>query len=191
MDSLLALDETLFFIINNDWHIASLDTILPFWRNKLFWIPLYVFLISFSLLNFKRQGLYFIFAAIIAVGIADSVSSQLIKKTIQRQRPCNQEVLRNQVKLLVPCGGGYSFTSSHAANHFALATFISLTLGGLVKGIRLPLFLWAGIISFAQVYVGVHFPLDVFCGAMLGIFVGYIVATFFSKRIQLHRAHTD
>lgn len=191
MDSLLALDETLFFIINNDWHVAFLDTILPFWRNKLFWIPLYVFLISFSLLNFKKQGLYFIFAAIIAVGIADSVSSQLIKKTIQRQRPCNQEAMRNQVDLLVPCGGGYSFTSSHAANHFALATFISLTLGGLVKGIRLPLFLWAGIISFAQVYVGVHFPLDVFCGAILGIFVGYIVATFFSKRIQLREAHID
>lgn len=191
MDSLLALDETLFFIINNDWHVAFLDTILPFWRNKLFWIPLYVFLISFSLLNFKKQGLYFIFAAIIAVGIADSVSSQLIKKTIQRQRPCNQEAMRSQVELLVPCGGGYSFTSSHAANHFSLATFISLTLGGLVKGIRFPLFLWASIISFAQVYVGVHFPLDVFCGAILGIFVGYIVATFFSKRIRLREAYIN
>lgn len=186
METLLQFDESLFFIINHDWHTAWLDVLMPFWRNKLFWIPLYIFLVSFSILNFKKQGLYFIFAALITVGMADSVSSQLIKKTVQRERPCNQEDMRSQVKLLIRCGSGYSFTSSHAANHFALATFISLTLGGIIKGIRIPLFLWAGIISFAQVYVGVHFPLDVISGGILGIFIGWIVAKFFSKRIQLN-----
>lgn len=154
---------------------------MTFWRNKYFWIPLYVFIASFLVLNFKKQGLYLILAAAITVGVADTVSSKFIKKTVQRVRPCNDLWLKQDVQLLVNCGSGYSFTSSHATNHFALATFLSLTLGVLIRGIRWPLFLWAGLVAIAQVYVGVHYPSDVLFGALLGIGIGWIMAYFFRR----------
>ena len=179
MNQLLQLDQTIFFFINNDLHTPILDYIMTLWRNKYFWIPLYVFIASFVWLNFKKKGLYLILAAILSVGVADTVSSQLIKKTVQRLRPCNNTQINSEIKLLVRCGSGYSFTSSHAANHFALATFLSLTLGGAIRAVRWPLFLWASLVAFAQVYVGVHYPLDVLSGALLGILVGYGLAKVF------------
>jgi undecaprenyl-diphosphatase len=83
--------------------------------------------------------------------------------------------------LLDHCSGGFSFTSSHAANHFGLAMFIVMTLQPLLKNYRYLFLFWAAIISYAQVYVGVHFPLDVFAGAIIGISVGYLNSKLYYK----------
>jgi undecaprenyl-diphosphatase len=83
--------------------------------------------------------------------------------------------------LLDHCSGGFSFTSSHAANHFGLAMFIVMTLQPLLKNYRYLFLIWAAIISYAQVYVGVHFPLDVFAGAIIGIAVGYLNSKLYIK----------
>lgn len=72
----------------------------------------------------------------------------------------------------VPCSNGFSFTSSHATNHFALGTFFFLLFS--FTAYRFLFLVWAGVISFAQVYVGVHYPVDVICGALLGILIGFI-----------------
>ena len=109
------------------------------------------------------------------------MSSELVKKTVRRIRPCNDPELQEEVKLLVSCGAGYSFTSSHATNHFAVAAFISMTLGLLYRWIRLPLFLWAASIAFGQVYVGVHYPLDVIGGGILGVLIGFIIARLYQQ----------
>jgi undecaprenyl-diphosphatase len=84
----------------------------------------------------------------------------------------------------VKCGNAYSFTSSHATNHFAIATFLSLTLGKRFKKIKWPLLTWAGMICLAQVYVGVHFPLDVFCGAILGMIIGWLWSFVFNNNFK-------
>jgi len=89
------------------------------------------------------------------------------------------------VRLLVHCGRAYSFTSSHAANHFAIAVFISLTLGLLYSWIKWPLLLWAGSIAYGQVYVGVHYPLDVIVGSLVGIIIGYLVAKLYLSAEKL------
>ena len=96
-------------------------------------------------------------------------------------RPCNDIIFQDTVELRVDCGGGYSFTSSHATNHFALAMFIIFTLGKKNRWIRWGLILWAGSIAYAQVYVGVHYPLDVFIGSLLGILIGTFVASFYGS----------
>jgi undecaprenyl-diphosphatase len=89
-----------------------------------------------------------------------------------------------QVRLLLDhCSGGYSFTSSHATNHFGLAMFISQTLKPIINKFRWPLFLWAGSIAYGQVYVGVHYPLDVVVGSLLGCAIGYMVSSFYNSRI--------
>jgi undecaprenyl-diphosphatase len=85
------------------------------------------------------------------------------------------------------CPVSSSFTSSHAANHFAAAMFIFTTFRKTISPKWAFLFLWAFAISYAQVYVGVHFPFDIFCGAIAGVILGYIPATIFNKKIGLEK----
>jgi len=181
MIDLLQLDQSLFQLINSEWTSNWLDTLMPLLRNKLFWIPVYTFIISFSLINFGKKGLYLLLFGILTIAISDTLSSRVIKKSIKRVRPCNDILIKDSVELRVHCGGGYSFTSSHAANHFALAMFIIFTLGKNNRWIQASLILWASSIAYAQVYVGVHYPLDVLVGSFLGIFIGTFVATFYSS----------
>ncbi len=180
MTTLLQLDQTLFFLINDAGHTPWLDVLMPLWRERLFWIPLYLALSGFVIWKFgAARGVVFILAVVTAFGVADLTSSRVIKPAVERLRPCNEPAIKEQVKLLVHCGGGYSFTSSHAANHFAVAVFICLTLGRFYRRIRLPLLLWAASIAYGQVYVGVHYPLDVLCGALLGTALAWGVAVLY------------
>lgn len=180
MESILHLDEQLFYLINNGWQNPFFDAIMPIWREKSTWIPLYVLLAVFIVYRFKIKGLYLILALGLLIGISDNLSSQLIKKNVRRIRPCNDATVQDN-HLLISCGSGYSFPSTHAANHFAIATFLSLTLGQFYRKIRLPLYLWAASIALGQVYVGVHYPLDIICGALFGALLAYIAAKLYLK----------
>lgn len=111
--------------------------------------------------------------------MSDQMSSTLVKENVQRLRPCQQDKLKDQIILRVPCKRSYSFTSSHATNHFAIAAFLFFVLGSYLLVFRWPLFVWAGIISFSQVYVGIHFPLDILFGAILGVLIGSLNAYLF------------
>ncbi len=176
MTELLQLDQQLFELINGEWRTSFLDTIMPYWRNKKFWIPAYLLLAVFVFYRYRWYGLYFALALGLTVGVADTVSSRVIKKSVQRLRPCNDPELKDDVKLLVECGVGYSFTSSHATNHFAVAVFLALTLGALFHWLPWLLFVWAAGVAYGQVYVGVHYPLDVAAGALLGALIGFLTA---------------
>lgn len=181
MEQLIAADQFLFELINGQAHNAVLDWLMPIWREKSTWIPLYIALAAFVGYKYRLQGLYLLLALALAVGLADTVSSKIIKPSVHRLRPCNDPALKDEVQLLVHCGSGYSFTSSHASNHFAVAAFLSLTLGLHYRRIRWPLYLWAASIALGQVYVGVHYPLDIFIGAILGIIIGNIVAKMYLR----------
>jgi len=104
---------------------------------------------------------------------------------IGRVRPCNDPVLSDIVRDLVQCGSGYSFPSTHATNHFAMAIFIAMTLGAKRPLLWLGCLLWAGSVSYAQIYVGVHYPLDIIGGALLGIMIGLFTSSFFNNIIKL------
>ena len=112
--------------------------------------------------------------------MADLLGTYAFKETIQRLRPCNEPLLREQVRLVIQrCPGGYSFVSNHAANHFGLATFMVITFRAVFKGWIYLAYVWAILISFAQVYVGAHYPLDIMGGALLGTAAGYLTASVF------------
>lgn len=168
IESLVNIDEALFQWINSDLSNAFFDAVLVPFRHKMFWIPLYLFLILFIAVNFVKEK-WMIFAMIgLTVLLSDTTSSKLIKNSVERIRPCHIVEL-NPVSR-VPCSPGYSFTSSHATNHFAIGLFFF----GLFSFTKWKwLFIaWAGAIAFAQVYVGVHYPFDVLAGALIGILVG-------------------
>ena len=174
MTSLIDIDYQLFHLINSGCQNAVFDWLLPILRDKHTWLPIYLFLFVFWVLNFGKKGLYFALAFALTVGMADATSSHLLKKTVRRLRPCQVLEQPDDMHLLVRCGSGYSFPSSHAANHFAMAVFLGLAFGKRWRWVKWASLFWATSIAFSQVYVGVHFPVDVAAGALLGSGVGYV-----------------
>ncbi|MDB5138912.1 MAG: superfamily protein [Mucilaginibacter sp.] len=180
-DYLLQLDRHLFYFINHDLANPFFDWIMPWLRNPKFWIPLYLFIIIFCIWKYKKQGIIIIVLMALSAGFADFTSASIIKPLVKRARPCRDVLVSKTDIERVDCGTGYSFPSTHATDHFAMALFMILLFYKKWPWIWLWGILWAGTISFAQVYVGVHFPIDVFCGAIYGSLVGWLFAFLFSK----------
>jgi len=177
LEQLIQFDQNLFFTINHGLSNSFFDWLMPALRNRFFWTPLYLFIIIFSIRTYGKQGWIMILFLGLTFGCTDFISSSLIKPTVQRLRPCNDPEIKSDVKNLIDCGSGYSFPSSHASNHFGLAVFLIMMFFQKWRLI-LPIgLLWAASISFAQVYVGVHYPVDILTGAMLGGMIGFIMGT--------------
>ena len=186
MDHLLQFDFTVFQFIHQNLSNSFFDILMPFLKNRYTWVPLYVFILLFSFFNMNwKKAISFIVLLLLTVILSDTLSSQFIKKSVKRTRPCHEVVLKNQVTPLVHCGSGYSFPSSHATNHFAIAFYIILMGWGIQDWLKWSLLLWASLISFAQVYTGVHYPLDILAGAILG----YLIARFISIIIPAHKLY--
>jgi membrane-associated phospholipid phosphatase len=176
------IDQALFHQINGVWHHPLLDKILPWIRHSNNWIPLYVVLLGWMVYQIGWKTWKWLLFALINVGITDQVSSSIFKPLFHRLRPCNDPALFGQTRLLLDhCSDGFSFTSSHAANHFGLAMFLFITWGNTQQRYTKYFFVWAGLIAFAQVYVGVHYPLDILGGTIIGLISGYIIAKLYLK----------
>lgn len=179
-----AWDTALFLQINSVFTNPLFDKILPLWRNANTWLPLYVFLIVFSVLNFKDKAFFWIIGAILTLVITDQFSSSVLKPLFQRPRPCNDPNLMGHVRLLLDhCSGGYSFTSSHATNHFGFAVYVFVTLKSVFKKWSILFIIWAATVAYAQIYVGVHYPLDVIFGSIIGSSIGYATSQIFIRKV--------
>ncbi len=183
IDHLVQFDRHLFYFINHDMGNAFFDWLMPILREPRTWIPLYIFIICFCIYRYRKVGVYIILGLTLTFAIADSGSAGLGKHIFKRIRPCNDPGMASIDTARIPCGTGYSFPSAHASNHFALAIFLCLVFGKRWRWIWLWAILWAVVICFAQVYVGVHYPIDVFAGALFGTLVGWLVSLLF-KRLQ-------
>lgn len=173
-DYLMQFDRQIFYFINHNCGNALFDVLMPVLRNRLVWIPLYIFIVAFCLWQYKKQGLMVIILLALTAGVADFGSATVLKSTYKRVRPCNDPAMAATIISRVPCGTGYSFPSSHASDHFAIAIFLSVAFYKRYKWVLPTLLIWAAAISFAQVYVGVHYPIDVTIGAVYGALVGLL-----------------
>ncbi len=194
LHGILKGDYWLFSRINQHWTSPVLDVFFLFIREAELWLPFYLFLLVFALMNFKKRGgiwsLYLIMTAI----ISDLISSNLIKQhTFYRARPCNDPIWADTMRSLANyCPVSSSFTSSHACNHFAMAFFIFRTMRHTSPLWRL-VFAWAFLISYAQVYVGVHYPTDVISGGIVGSLIGWQTSRIFQYqfgKLQLPSSNT-
>ena len=186
IDRLIEYDKSLMLLINSKWNHPVLDTLFQHIRETSFWVPLYLFFIVFALLNFGKKGLIWIIAAVVTVAITEQVSSNLIKNNIIRIRPCRDPQIMDQVRFFISyCPRSSSFTSSHATNQFGFATFLFLTLRRITGPWVGLLFLAAASVAYGQVYVGVHFPLDVISGGLIGAAIGYGMSAIFNKQYGL------
>lgn len=123
------IDKWLFLLINTRLTNTFFDAVMPFLRESDIWIPFYLFLFVFVTYNFGLKAWPWIFFLVITVIISDQISSSFLKDFFNRTRPCRNEELTGIMRLLVVyCPKSGSFTSSHAANHFAIAWFLFYTL---------------------------------------------------------------
>lgn len=186
LEALLELDRALFLKINTKWTSGFLDFIMPVWREAKTWIPLYVLVVAALVYKFGWRVWPWLVTVAVMMAASDQISSNIIKPWVARPRPCNDPIIADQVRsLLGYCRDSFSFTSSHAVNHFCIATFIIFTLKPFWGKKLYWFWIWAGSIAFGQVYVGVHFPIDVLCGSILGIGIGYVFSKVFLKFIKM------
>jgi membrane-associated phospholipid phosphatase len=186
LERVIQFDFWLFFKINGTLTCNFFDTFFPLIRESVVWIPLYLFLLIFIWINFGVRGLYWAVVLICTASLCDIISSHIIKESIFRLRPCRNPGMDSQVRFLVKyCPMSSSFVSSHATTHFGIAWFLNATLRQFTSNYINLFFVWAALISYAQVYVGVHFPLDVLCGALVGCLIGYVMSKSFNRYVGL------
>lgn len=159
---------------------------------RIFWVPFILGLLFLAYLRVGWRVVYvFVFFAL-AFGLADLVSVKLFKEVFERLRPCHNVNITNLVHTVYGhCGGQFGFVSSHAANSFALAVFAGLLFKKKFKFVMPVMLLWAVLVSYSRIYVGVHFPLDIICGGILGSVIACLVYRLFQYSNQKFNLKLD
>ncbi len=184
-----SIDTYLFYVINHGTKNKFFDVIMPFITNvKNFYL---IFLVIWLLMIFSSKYKHRIagWTIIISVTFSDILSSKILKHIILRPRP--YEVLSDVFKLV--SSAGPSFPSSHAVNSFTAATLIMLFFKNPVY--TAIAFFVATLSAYSRIYVGVHYPLDVVFGAILGVIIGWgiykIVCKIFKIDVELEANKED
>ena len=177
-DWLENIDRELFLVLNNV-HAPWLDKVMWYISYTPSWIPLFLF---FAFYAYKKNGKKFLVTILLSAGLcialADLISVHLFKEVFQRYRPTHNEELKGIVKIVtkpngeVYLGGLYSLVSSHAANFGAISMLLFLNFKKFSKWWVL-LFIWFTLIVYSRIYLGVHYPSDIFVGGLLGFTIGY------------------
>ena len=172
---LLQLDRTLFLFLNGIHH-PFVDPVMIFISGKFTWLPFYAVLIFIIIKKFQWEAIRILLFVAILISLSDQISVQAFKLVFQRLRPCHETDLQPLIHLAKgSCGGSFGFVSSHAANSFALATFLFFLFKPYFHKAALVFFSWAGVVSYSRIYLGVHYPGDIIAGALLGILIGFVV----------------
>lgn len=168
----------------NSWNTPFGDEFFWLVSAKLIWIPFYLFLLFLFIRKSNwKQSVAFLLLAILAVGLSDFTSSQILKDAIMRYRPSHHALLTDKLHFYtfedgeVYKGGQYGFVSSHAANFFAVCTFAYLTLRAWYSKI-IWVFAVAFLVAFSRLYLGVHYVSDLVGGALLGSTFAWLVYRF-------------
>jgi undecaprenyl-diphosphatase len=163
-------DQQLFLFINSS-NSPFFDQVMHAISGRLIWVPLYLAILIFLTVKFKRKFLVILIFIILAATLADQ-SSVFVKNIVLRLRPCHEPSLMGIVHLVNgECGGVYGFVSSHATNSFDVALLSLLFIKK--RWYTISIILWASIIGYSRIYLGVHYPADVICGSLLGAFIGW------------------
>lgn len=184
---LLNVDRELFFLINRDLQNLFFDLIMPFITNQRNWTPLFVVIILGLLWKGGRKGRWALLLLAAALTLSDQLSSSVIKPLVKRERPCVTYGELGMVHLPTGITRSPSFPSSHAANSASAATVLAF----LYPQWRTVCVLAAALVAFSRVYVGVHYPLDVLAGALLGFLSGALVVFIFRIFEKRHLQKTQ
>jgi len=171
LDKIIQYDKALFVYLNGlgneHWDAFWMTT-----TNQLSWIPLYVLFLFLLFRSFGwKKGLALLILTAVLVTFSDQLTV-FIKNTTERLRP-NRDPEINDIIRIIKNNKSFSFVSGHATTSTAISLFMHLTLKKYYK-YTLLFFIWPLLFAYSRIYIGVHFPIDVTAGAILGILIGYI-----------------
>ena len=189
MEEIILEDKQAMIFLNN----LGSSTFDPFWilvSEKWFWIPLYVIFLYFLYKNFNKKSLFYILL-FVALGItASDQIANIFKFGFERLRPCHDPSLEGLLRE-VKCGGKFGFYSAHSSNSFFVATYLTILLDKKIKQLPYFLFVWAAIVAYSRVYLGMHFPGDIIVGAIMGILLALFFGTLARKVIKKSEVTTQ
>ena len=173
LEHLVQIDKQLLLWLNGH-HTPFFDKFMFLVSGRAEWIPLYAVILGFIIWEYRRQSVWIILAVVVMITLSDQVAN-LLKSGVQRPRPCKDPEIGHLVHLVNNyCRGAYGFVSGHAANSFALATFTSMIFRN--KWVLTGMMLWAALVSYSRIYLGVHYPGDVIGGAVTGALLAWLMA---------------
>ena len=188
IQQLKAWDEQLLLFLNH-YHADWLDPVVFLITRTEFWIPLYLLLLFVTFRHYRKEGWLVLIGVAVAILLADRITSGLMKPLFLRLRPSHEPALEGLLHLVNDYrGGAYGFASSHAANTMGVAFFFYMLFRNVTRWISM-MFIWAIIMSYTRIYLGVHYPGDILIGALVGILSGY--AGFKVFRALQSRLHKD
>ncbi len=182
LEEILRIDTELFLYLNN-LGTSSFDAFWSFLSRKEANIAVYLSGILFFLKNkgfksykIKSLDVFYIFSIVLVMILISDQSANIFKDSFQRLRPCYDESIKDSVRLVKEgCGGKHGFFSAHASNSFSLAVFFGLLFKDFSKYPIYFTLIFASLISYSRVYLGVHYPLDIIFGALFGMINGLVI----------------
>jgi undecaprenyl-diphosphatase len=172
LEFLKQLDYFIFDLINQKMAVPFLDFFFITVRNSFYLQLIYIAFALFLVYKFRLKSIPYILLFIFCMASSDLISSHLIKPFFHRLRPCMEPSMADHIRRLIPCSSGFSFTSSHAANNMSVATLYAFILPYTFNRFKIAFIGFALLVGYAQIYVGVHYPIDVVSGFLIGTLVG-------------------
>lgn len=180
--------DTQLFLFFNSFNSPVWDKIMWWISGSKSWIPMYLIIIAYIIYKFRWKAVITLVFIALVVTLADQISVKAFKEVFQRLRPSHNPALEDLIHLVKnKKGGKFGFVSSHAANTFAVAFFLSLLFK--YRYFSIFIFIWAAVVSYSRIYLGVHYPFDILGGAILGSIIGwsvYLLHQFSQKKLSKH-----
>lgn len=173
LERLTDFDKDLMVVMNlSGNHTPFLDGTMWMTSEMMMWLPLYAALLYTTLKDHKKEALPVIVFASLTILLCDQISSGLLKPLVARLRPSHDPTMADLLTFVKGFKAGmYGFPSSHAANCMGLALFFTLLYKNKLTGACL--FAWATICAYSRMYLGVHYPMDIAVGTLIGLASGY------------------